>query len=69
MSTLAETKADLGHIQAKQKEHEATCPCRHVIRGKRPACEERSKLNGQAKLLRDQIKTWFDPPEGAEKLF
>lgn len=68
-TTLAEAKAQLGFIQAAQDAHKRDCPCRHLVKGRRPACEERSRLEAEAKQLRQDIKTWHDMPEDAEKLF
>jgi hypothetical protein len=70
MSTLAEAKAALVHVQAQQEAHKLDCPCRHTVRGRpRPKCEERDALAAETRRLRGEIKTWFAPQPGDATLF
>lgn len=68
MSTLAEAKAELGYVQARQEVHKRDCPCRNWSTRLRRTCEERSALEAEARRLRGEIKTWFSMPDNAERL-
>ena len=66
MSTLAEAKADLGHVRRLISEHGRCLLC-ELAKGKR--CADLRKLDARRKELQEQIATWFDMPPGQPNLF
>lgn len=68
MATLAEAKSELGHVQRQIDDHKAAkCPLCPLSKGKR--CAELVGLSGQARELREQIRTWFAPSPDDANLF
>ena len=66
MSTLAEAKSELGHVQRMISDHGKCFLCR-LAKGKR--CDDLRALVAKQRELEGQIKTWFDPPPDAQQLF
>ena len=70
MTTLAETRGQLGHLLGRVEEHKPGGSCHQCAVAKKPAlrCDERHRLDAEIKDLREQIRTWFDPPPGSAQL-
>jgi len=68
--TLAETKAELGHLEALIIAHPEGCPpCRYAGRSRSRWCDEQKALRAQASEMRKEIRTWFAPGRDDATLF
>ena len=64
--TLAEAKAELGHVQALIVAHPGECV---TCLDKLGRCDETKALKARAAVLREEIGSWFAPGRDATALF
>lgn len=66
---LIERKAELAARNKELAEHSTECPACSSTRRPKPACGWAAERKEEIKEIREDIRTWFDPPPDSVTLF